>query len=92
MTNNTKKLFVGNLPYSVTNWQELKDDLSRDVGTVLRVNIIHDRETGKSKGFAFIVVPEDQAELFLSGPAIEYRGRELKVREAIERTAPANAK
>lgn len=46
------KLYVGNLPYSTTE-DELRNLFSQ-AGTVATVEIIKDRETGSSKGFAFI--------------------------------------
>ena len=46
------KLYVGNLPYS-TNDQILKE-LFGKAGTVVSVSVITDRETGRSKGFAFV--------------------------------------
>lgn len=46
------KLYVGNLPYS-TNEQILKE-LFEKAGTVVSVSVITDRETGRSKGFAFV--------------------------------------
>ncbi|MCS6993782.1 MAG: RNA-binding protein [Anaerolineales bacterium] len=46
------KLYVGNLSYDATE-QELKDLFSQ-AGVVQSVAIIKDRETGRSKGFAFI--------------------------------------
>lgn len=46
------KLYVGNLPYSATE-EELKT-LFGQAGTVTSVAIIKDRETGRSKGFAFV--------------------------------------
>ena len=46
------KLYVGNLPYSATE-EELSSIFSK-AGTVTSVAIIKDRESGRSKGFAFI--------------------------------------
>jgi len=46
------KLYVGNLPYSAT--EEELSALFGQAGTVTSVAIIKDRETGRSKGFAFI--------------------------------------
>jgi cold-inducible RNA-binding protein len=46
------KLFVGNLPYSAT-----EDDLRgvfAQAGEVQSVSVIKDRDTGRSKGFAFV--------------------------------------
>ena len=52
------KLFVGGLPYRVTN-QELAD-LFGQVGQVVSANVIVDRETGRSKGFGFVEMSNDQ--------------------------------
>jgi cold-inducible RNA-binding protein len=46
------KLYVGNLPYSATE-DELRT-LFAQAGTVSTVELIKDRDTGSSKGFAFI--------------------------------------
>ncbi len=46
------KLYVGNLPYTATE-DELRD-LFAQAGTVTSVAIIKDRDTGRSKGFAFV--------------------------------------
>ena len=81
---NTKKLFVGNLAYTVTDWQQLKSDLSQ-IGRVLRVNIVMDKETGKSKGFAFIVVPDKEVPKFLDHSGADYEGRPLVIKPAIEK-------
>lgn len=54
------KLYVGNLPYSATE-AELRESFSQ-CGTVLSVKIILDRDTGRSKGFAFVEMSsEDEA-------------------------------
>ena len=47
-----RKLYVGNLPYEVT-----EDDLQGlfgDVGAVASINVMRDRETGRARGFAFV--------------------------------------
>jgi RNA recognition motif-containing protein len=51
MTQN-KKLYVGSLPYSLTE-EQLKD-VFVPYGTVLSVRIVTDKFTGKSKGFGFV--------------------------------------
>ncbi|MBN1148042.1 MAG: RNA-binding protein [Anaerolineales bacterium] len=53
------KLYVGNLSYSATE-DELREMFAQ-AGTVTSVALIKDRETGRSKGFAFIEM-ETQAE------------------------------
>jgi cold-inducible RNA-binding protein len=46
------KLYVGNLPYTAT--EEELTTLFAQAGTVTSVAVIKDRETGRSKGFAFV--------------------------------------
>src|SRR5688500_6531101 len=46
------KLFVGNLAFQTTN-QQLQD-LFAQAGTVQSANVIEDRDTGRSRGFAFV--------------------------------------
>ncbi len=52
------KLYVGRLPYSTTD-QELADLFGR-IGQVVSATIIIDRETGRSKGFGFVEMSNDQ--------------------------------
>ncbi|TAG09375.1 MAG: RNA-binding protein [Verrucomicrobia bacterium] len=72
-------IYVGNLPYTAT--EEDVTGLFANHGPVERVKIITDRETGRSKGFAFVTLG-DQSKL---NPAIEalngfdYQGRALRV-------------
>ena len=54
-----KKLYVGNLPYSTTE-QDLSTQFS-ECGAVASVKVITDRETGRSKGFAFVEMETDEA-------------------------------
>jgi len=76
------KLFVGNLTYNTTE-NELQDYFGQ-AGTVISVNIMQDRATGRSRGFAFIEMGS-QAE---ANKAIEmfhqkdFQGRPLTVNEA----------
>jgi len=53
-----KKLYVGNLSYDMSE-RELSD-LFAQHGTVASVQIIMDRDTGRSKGFAFVEMGSDQ--------------------------------
>ena len=48
-------LYVGNLPYSVTD-QELNDIFS-EIGEVQSARVMNDRETGRSRGFGFVSMP-----------------------------------
>jgi RNA recognition motif-containing protein len=78
-----KKLYVGNLPYSATE-DSLREAFSR-FGTVESVNIIMDRDTGRSKGFGFIELSTKQeaAEAIAKMNNAEMDGRTLKVSEAL---------
>ena len=77
-----RKLYVGNLPYSVT--QQALEETFGQCGTVDSVNVITDRDTGQSKGFGFIEMSSDseaqKAIQELNGTSID--GREIKVNEA----------
>ena len=77
-----KKLYVGNLPYSVTE-SELSG-LFDSFGNVAKATVITDRTTGYSKGFGFVEMPIDteaeQAIKEMNGKSID--GREIHVSEA----------
>jgi RNA recognition motif-containing protein len=80
----TKKLYVGNLPFSATE-EEIEQTFGAH-GTVTSVKLIRDRETGRSRGFAFVEMEEPgatDAMRALDGKAMG--GRPLKVNEAQER-------
>jgi cold-inducible RNA-binding protein len=76
------KLYVGNISFNTTN-QDL-NDLFGTVGTVQSANVVEDRETGRSRGFAFVEMASkedaDNAIAQLNGKEVD--GRELKVNEA----------
>ena len=55
----SNKIYVGNLPYSTTE-EDLKQEFS-DCGDISDVRLITDRETGRSKGFAFITFTSAEA-------------------------------
>ena len=79
------EIFVGNLSYAST-----EDDLRQlfaAFGTVERVNIITDRETGRSRGFGFVGMPnEDEARDAIDGlDGSELQGRSVAVNEARRR-------
>jgi RNA recognition motif-containing protein len=75
-------IYVGNLSYSVTS--EAISEVFAEYGTVKRVHLPTDRETGKVRGFAFVEMDteaeEDAAISDLDGA--EWMGRELKVNKA----------
>ena len=76
------KLYVGNLSFHTTT-QDLEEIFAK-VGTVQSTNIIEDRETGRSRGFAFVEMSSaeeaQQAISQLNGKEVD--GRELKINEA----------
>lgn len=77
-----RKLYVGNLPYSATE-QDLVGRFSAH-GTVESAKLITDRDTGQSKGFAFVEMSRD-AEAHAAIAALDghdYDGRPMKVNEA----------
>ena len=76
------KLYVGNLSFS-TSEQGLTE-LFSEIGPVSSANIIEDRETGRSRGFGFVEMTNQQdgenAIAQLNGKEVD--GRQLKVNEA----------
>ena len=75
-------IYVGNLSYQAT-----EDDVSEvfsDYGTVKRVQLPTDRESGRKRGFGFVEMSSDEEELAaieaLDGA--EWMGRSLKVNKA----------
>ncbi|MCE9591545.1 MAG: RNA-binding protein [Planctomycetes bacterium] len=80
-------IYVGNLPYNTTD-QDLQQLFSQ-FGTISRVSIISDRETGRSRGFGFVEMGNDEegrkAIEALNGT--EFGSRSLTVNEARPREA-----
>ncbi|HEV7999154.1 MAG TPA: RNA-binding protein [Planctomycetaceae bacterium] len=77
-----KKMYVGNLSYTA-NEDELRR-IFEEFGNVVSAQVIMDRETGRSKGFAFVEMSSDQeAQAAISAlDGKEIGGRVLKVNEA----------
>lgn len=77
-----KSIFVGNLSFSTTE-DEIRS-LFESHGTVDRVSIINDRDTGRSRGFAFVEMGNDQeADAAISATnGSSLGGRTLNVNEA----------
>ncbi|WP_321425604.1 RNA-binding protein [uncultured Bacteroides sp.] len=75
-------IYVGNLNYRVRE-ADLQQ-IMEDYGTVSSVKVIMDRETGKSKGFGFIEMPNDEegAKAIAELNGAEFEGRALVVKEA----------
>ncbi len=84
-----KNLFVGNMSFQTTE-SDLRA-LFEPFGQIARVHIAMDRETGRSRGFAFVEMPNDaeaaQAIAGLDGKDVG--GRNLKVNEARPKEAGA---
>lgn len=77
-----KKLYVGNLPFSISE-QDLRDPFS-ECGTVESVRIIMDRATGRSKGFAFVEMSTDEEaqKVISSFNGATMDGRQMRISEA----------
>ena len=77
-----KSIYVGNLPHSATE-DELQQAFAQ-YGTVSAVKIVKDRETGRSRGFAFVEMANDNegnnAIAALNGRELD--GRALNINEA----------
>jgi RNA recognition motif-containing protein len=68
----TKKLFVGNLSWTTTN--DSLRDLFATVGNVVSAQVIMDKFTGKSRGFGFVEMDNEEA---AKKAADELNGKEL---------------
>jgi len=81
-----KNIFVGNLDFAAT--ESSIRGLFAAYGNVERVNLVTDRDTGRSRGFAFVEMTDaaeaDRAIAGLNGREIE--GRALNVNEARPKT------
>jgi len=77
-----KNIFVGNLDFGATDSSVRA--MFEQYGTVDRVNLVTDRDTGRSRGFAFVEMSNtqeaDKAIAGLNGK--EFEGRALNVNEA----------
>jgi RNA recognition motif-containing protein len=75
-------IYVGNLPYQITE-DELRDAFT-PYGEVSSAKIVIDRDTGRSKGFGFVEMPDkasaDAAIEAMNGQSLQ--GRDLRVNEA----------
>ncbi|HEY1337170.1 MAG TPA: RNA-binding protein [Bryobacteraceae bacterium] len=82
-----KNIFVGNLDFSAT--ESSVRSLFEPYGNVERVNVITDRDTGRSRGFAFVEMTDsaeaDKAIAALNGSDLD--GRTLNINEARPKAA-----
>ncbi len=76
------KLYVGGLPYSVTEMQ--LEEVFAAHGTVESARVITDRMTGRSRGFGFVEMssPEEAEEAIQKLNGTDLEGRSLTVNEA----------
>ena len=86
------EIFVGNLSFDST-----EDDIRQlfnAFGTVERVNVITDRETGRSRGFGFVRMPnEDEARDAIEGlNGTQLQGRTLAINQARPRQPRPDAR
>ena len=76
------KIYVGNLPFSMNN--ESLMELFKQHGEVDEATVVTDRDTGRSRGFGFVTMPDggeaNKAIAAVNGQEID--GRDLKVNEA----------
>jgi RNA recognition motif-containing protein len=81
----SKKLYVGNLPFSSTE-DDLRQLFERH-GSVDSVAVITDRETGRPRGFAFVEMSEASAasDAIRALDGSDFGGRDIRVNEAQER-------
>ena len=77
-----KKLYVGNLPYTVTE-RDLRT-LFEQAGGVTEAAVITDRETGRSKGFGFVEMntPEEATKAISQLNGYTINNRQIQVSEA----------
>jgi len=75
-------IYVGNLPYGVTE-EDLRETFSQ-YGEVSSANLITDKFSGQSKGFAFVEMPNNsEADAAIKAlNDTEYKGRNIKVNQA----------
>lgn len=75
------KLFVGNLPFSAT--EDSVRQLFEQHGTIEKIALITDRDTGQPRGFGFVEMPNaDAARAMQALNGQDFEGRTLKVNEA----------
>ncbi len=79
-----RTLYVGNLPWA-TKAEDLQDFFARH-GEVISSRVITDRETGRSRGFGFVEVADEDAEKMIETlNGADLNGRAITVNEAKQR-------
>ena len=80
------KLYVGNLPFTAT--EDSVRALFAPHGTVEKISLIHDRDTGRPRGFGFVEMSNAEASRAMQAlNGQDFDGRALKVNEAQDRAA-----
>jgi RNA recognition motif-containing protein len=80
-----KSIFVGNLPWTVTD-EDLKAKFS-EFGNVISARVVNDKFSGKSRGFGFVDMEDADAEKAISGmTGFKWGDREVTVNEAKPKT------
>jgi len=75
------KLYVGNLPFTAT--EESVRNLFAPHGTVEKISLISDRDTGQPRGFGFVEMSgADASRAMQALNGMDFGGRPLKVNEA----------
>ena len=78
------KLYVGNLPFTAT--EEAVRNLFASHGSVEKVSLINDRDTGRPRGFGFIEMSDADASRAMQAlNGKDFDGRALKINEAQDR-------
>lgn len=78
-------IYVGNLPFSYDSQQ--LEDLFSEYGEVSSAQVILDRDTGRSRGFGFVELPDDAARKAIEElDGSDLGGRSLTVNEAKPRS------
>lgn len=79
-----KSIYVGNLPFSAT--EDDVRNLFSQYGDVHNVKLINDRDTGRPRGFGFVGMSDNEADVAIESiNGTEMGGRTLRVNEAREK-------
>ena len=84
------KLYVGNLPFTAT--EDAVRNLFSPHGTVEKLSLINDRDTGRPRGFGFVEMSSADASLAMQAlNGKDFDGRALKINEAQDKPSSAGA-
>jgi len=77
------KIYVGNLPWSTTDAS--LEELFTTIGAVISARVITDRDSGRSRGFGFVEMSQEDGQQAIAGlNGHEIESRALRVNEANE--------